>query len=420
MKKGLVLCIVLIAMLGVSACGGPAPTSTPAIPAPTSTPTPTAAISTQVLKVGFIGALSGAAAAYGLQAERGCQMAAEKMNAAGGIVAGAKRYTLDFIFEDDKYLGPPALDAANKLVFQDHVSFIVGPFGATSVFAIQPITEPNKVIVITVAQNPKVPSPSAPFTFRMGQRADAQGEVIYNYMKQNRPEVKGTALISPDDDSGHGTSDWMAAAAAKAGTKVVADEYYDRAITDFTPILTRILAKNPDMIDVSASAVGSVGLIVKQSRELGFKGPIVSCFLTPIDTMVNVAGAAAAEDFFTADYEPYSPLMTQEFARVRDLYVSKYGPPFAALTAAYYDMQYVIKTAIEKAGSIDTTKVKEAMESPDFVSQSLHGAFKFGGADVFGIAHNAVMPMYLTRCTGGKANMLVRYVPRELEPYMAK
>lgn len=420
MKKGLVLCIVLIAMLGVSACGGPAPTSTPTIPAPTSTPAPTASPSAQVLKVGFIGALSGAAAAWGLAAQRGCQMAAESINAAGGIVASGKRYTLDLIFEDDQYLGPPALAAANKLVFQDQVKFIVGPFGATPLFAIQPITEPNKVIVITVAVDPKVPSPANPFTFRIGQNVKWQGEITYDYMKKNRPEVKTVALMGPDDASGQAVSEYEAQGAELNGIKVVTREAFDRATTDFTPILTRILTKNPDMIDVGGSAVGSVGLIIKQARGLGFNGPINSPFLTTIDTMIQVAGPAAAENFFTADPDPYSPLMTQEFARARDLYVSRYGPPFGSLTVFFHDMQYAIKAGIEKAGSLDTTKVKEAMESPDFVAPSLYGALKFGYADQYGIAHGAVVPQFLTRCISGKADMVARYVPKELEAYMPK
>src|SRR5438093_1442266 len=77
--------------------------------------------------------------------------------------------------------------------------------------------------------------------------------------------------------------------------EVAADEYYERGTKDFYPILTKMLATQPDMLDVAAAPAGEAGLILKQARELGFKGAKGWTAGTNPFTIIGVAGKDAAE-----------------------------------------------------------------------------------------------------------------------------
>ena len=97
-------------------------------------------------------------------------------------------------------------------------------------------------------------------------------EPFYRWVKENHPTIKRVAAISPNDTSGKDTNTAVVKALKALGFEVVADEYYERGTKDFYPVLTKILAQKPDMIDVAAAPAGEAGLILKQAMELGFKG----------------------------------------------------------------------------------------------------------------------------------------------------
>ena len=95
-------------------------------------------------------------------------------------------------------------------------------------------------------------------------------EPFYLWIKEKNPGIKQVAAIGPNDESGRDSNSVIVNVAKKLGYEVVADEYYARETKDFYPLLTRVLATNPDYIDVSNSPGGSAGLLVKQMHELGW------------------------------------------------------------------------------------------------------------------------------------------------------
>ena len=86
---------------------------------------------TRVLKVGSFNPRSGLGAAWGINADRANDLAANERNKKGGIVVQGQRYTLELIHEDDKGRGEEGVKAANKLIYTDKVKFIVGPLLST-------------------------------------------------------------------------------------------------------------------------------------------------------------------------------------------------------------------------------------------------------------------------------------------------
>ena len=100
----------------------------------------------KTLTIGVLGPLSGGAASYGVELVRGAEMKVDEINKAGGLKVGADVYRIKLISYDHKALAADAATAANKLVFQDKVKYIIGNAVGATCNAVQTVTEPEKVL----------------------------------------------------------------------------------------------------------------------------------------------------------------------------------------------------------------------------------------------------------------------------------
>jgi branched-chain amino acid transport system substrate-binding protein len=116
----------------------------------------TAAQTQEVLKIGGVGPLSGGGTAWGLAAQRGIQLAIDDINAAGGFKAEGKTYKLELVMYDDQYTGAGGKAAAERLVNQDKVKYIIGPVGSPPALALIGVTNPAKVLAMTNGYAPGV------------------------------------------------------------------------------------------------------------------------------------------------------------------------------------------------------------------------------------------------------------------------
>ena len=234
-----------------------------AVPAPAAEKT---------LTIGLIGPLSGGAASYGVELQRGAEMKTDEINKAGGLKVGADVYKIKLVAYDQKAQAAEAATATNKLVFQDKTKYIIGNAVGATCNAAQTITEPNKVLFAFVCWGTSNLAPDKPYSFRSMLSQWELAEPFYRWVKETHPDIKRVAAISPNDTSGKDTNTAVVKALKGLGFEVVGDEYYERGTKDFYPILTKVLNQKPDMIDVAAAPAGEAGLILKQAMELGFKG----------------------------------------------------------------------------------------------------------------------------------------------------
>src|SRR5881409_4290463 len=116
-----------------------------ALVAAAGTQTPSAA-EDKTLTIGVLGPLSGGAASYGVELVRGAEMKADEINKAGGLKVGNDVYHIKLVSYDHKALATDAATAANKLVFQDKVKYIIGNAVGATCNAVQTVTEPEKVL----------------------------------------------------------------------------------------------------------------------------------------------------------------------------------------------------------------------------------------------------------------------------------
>ncbi len=240
---------------------------------------PTAPKQTMTLDIGIATPLTGPTADLGANMRNAALLAIKHQNDQGGVTIAGQKYTLNNIVVDSKNDAQVGKTVAEELIYSKKVKIILG-LALDDAIGAQPITEQNKVLSIFLSPiTPKMCTPDHPHSFYVG------GEILqfYNtltaYIAKFRREAKTVATIIPDTIDAptfFGPAQQMC---QRYGLKWLGAEKFAMGTRDFSPMITRTLAKYPDIID-TASIGGKLGGLVaditRQIREAGFKG-IIMC-----------------------------------------------------------------------------------------------------------------------------------------------
>ncbi len=368
----------------------------------------------KTLAIGVLGPLSGGAASYGVELARGAEMKADEINKAGGLKVGADVYKIKLVSYDHKAQAADAATATNKLVFQDKVKYIIGNAVGATCNAAQTVTEPQKVMFAFVCWGTSNLAPEKPYSFRSMLSQWELAEPFYRWVKDNHPNIKRVAAISPNDTSGKDTNTAVVKALRSLGFEVTADEYYERGTKDFYPLLTKILAQKPDMIDVAAAPAGEAGLILKQATELGFKGAKGWTAGTNPFTIISVAGQEAAEGVWSpANINVKSDHVNPAVRKFGDAYEKRYGEVPGVIAVANYAAFDVFTQAIQRAGTIETDRVLEVLTKERF--ETVWGPLAIGGKETYGIDRQFLYPLVISEVRKGQVVDLAQVVPAALK-----
>lgn len=271
----------------------------------------------ETLKLGVHASFSGAAAIFAQGMQSAAELTAEDIKNAGGLKIGGKTYEIAIKAYDDKYKAQDAVTAMDRLIHEDNIRFVVGPLGSAAAVATRAKATEGKVITFTMGFTPRALGAEAPYAFRpvitTGEFTDPQLDWV---LKQ--APVKRVRALLPNDETGQ----QMGASGQKAYRErgVTLDvDYFERERVDFVPILTRILPQ-ADALEIGGVAPLTTGLIIKQARELGFKGPM---FVTGGDVtaeVVKIAGKAATEGVYIhIPLDPNRPETAAFIKRYREI-----------------------------------------------------------------------------------------------------
>jgi branched-chain amino acid transport system substrate-binding protein len=353
--------------------------------------------------MGGITALSGPAAPWGMGMQNCWKLVLEDINKAGGFTVNGQKYEWELKVYDHAFDAAKAVAAANRLVTRDKAKIILA-FDGGMIKAFQPITEKAKVITIAYASPGKdYISPATPYTWMYG--IDCMAAAIFYPWIEKNTDVKRVALFFPDTWTGHATSEAAKFGLSKTKLEVVFDEFAPGETNDFYPALTKILTTKPDLIDCANwdPAVGA--LLVKQARQLGFKGPMY--LVTPdIPTLKDVAGWANCENLYFA---PYEVEMTPAQKAFKDKYIATYGEEnfLGALAFSFYDWPYWITEAIVKTQSFDNDKLNACLET--MKTKSIYGEpAYFAGKGFYGINRMPLYPFALGQVKNGEVVQVLK------------
>lgn len=368
-----------------------------------------AAHAQEVLKVGGVGPLSGGGTAWGLAAQRGIQLAIDDLNAAGGVKAEGKTFKLELIMYDDQYTGQGGKAAAERLVNQDKVKFIIGPVGSPPALGVISVTNPAKVIAMTNGYAPQILKNDTPdpYNFRIYNTNIEFGPPMIKWLKENVPAIKKVALLAPNDAVGQSVAGALAEDYKKQGIDATVD-LFERGTKEFTPLILRMMGQKVDAFEFDGNSPGDAGLMLKQIRQAGFKGTVIQIGGPAIDEIMEIAGPAA-EGFLSYDIFDWD---TPIGKKLRAAYEKKYGKGIInAFMPAFYHAVLMLTEAIKRADSLDTDKVRTALESTDGFDGGIYGPIHWTGKESYGVNRQMVMPYYLSEVKGGKIIKRARFTP---------
>src|SRR5499425_2262306 len=357
-----------------------------------------------VIKFGISTPLSGPAAPWGIPHKQATELIFEEINSQGGLDVAGKKYKLEIVAYDHKYVIAEGVATVNRLIAKDDVKFISILGGAVAKANEEAVNEAG-VLDLPLAYAEGLVSPKNPLTFHSFP-APPETTTFWKWIKEHAPEIKSMATLAPNDDTGWWSIKIETNFAEKLGYQVVSKEFFERSVTDFNPVLLRVLAQKPDIISVNASPAGSVGLMIKQARELGFKGRFIH--IGQVDTAVvsNIAGKANVEGMWVHGFVQ-SPL-PETVKAWQSRYTKKYGE-WNATSIDFANPAFAFVAAVKKAQSLDQKRIAEALQTVEF--ENLWGMAHFGGKEYYGIGNQILYPMPFSEVRDGVANLVVQLSP---------
>lgn len=357
-----------------------------------------------VIKFGLSTPLSGPAAPWGIPHKQATELVFDEVNAQGGIDIGGKKYTLEIVAYDHKYVIAEGVATVNRLIAKDEVKYVSILGGAVAKANEEAVNE-GGVLTLPVAYAEGLVSPKNPLIFHCFP-SPPETTVLWKWVKEKYPDIKRLATLSPNDDTGWWSIKVEIQYTEKLGFETVSKEFFERGLTDFNPILLRMLAQKPDIISVNAAPAGSVGLIIKQARELGFKGRFIHIGQVDTSVVAGIAGKENVEGTLVHGFveEP----LPESIKSWKERYTKKYGA-WNATSIDFANPALAFVAAVKKAQSLDPKKIAQAMQEIEF--DTLWGKAHFGGKDYYGNKNQIVYAMPFSEVKDGIAKMVVKLSP---------
>jgi len=246
---------------------------------------------------------------------------------------------------------------------QDKVVAVLGPATSGAFKATIPEALKNKVVVATGSATAEgVTSDESgvkEYAFRICFSDLYQGTAMANYALKNMSATKAVIIMDNSSDYGKGLAENFTKTFEAGGGKIVATEAFVGGDTDFNAILTKIKGQDFDVIFIPGY-YNEAGLIIKQARAQGIKTPILGADGFGAPELVELAGADALNDVFFSSH--FSSLdKDPSVIGFIESFKAKYGKEPDQFAALGYDLAMFVADGIKRAGSTDTTAIKDAL-----------------------------------------------------------
>ena len=355
------LIVTLTTLVSLVGCG-PQPAEAPVEEAAEEVAEEAPAEELEPIKVGWFGSLTGDWALWGEASRNGTLFTIEMVNEAGGVLGGRKLELIDYDNKSDQL---ESVNVVKRLITEDDVVAVIGTNSSGSNIAVAPIGEENKVpIISTYATNPRVTQPEegvlTQYTFRVCFTDPYQGSVIANFAYNDLGARKAAILYEISSDYSVGLRDYFVQQWEELGGELVGDEAFKTGDVEFRAQLTSIKDAEPDVI-IMPFLAKEVALAAKQARDLGITVPFVGGDGWPSPTLLEMA-ASAVEGSYFVDHTNVNAENVQDY---RQAYQERFGSDIQVNAIMTHDAVLVLAAAIEKAGSTDPEKIRDALEQLD-------------------------------------------------------
>lgn len=350
-------------------------------------PGPSIAQQPKTLKIGYLMELTGWYSILDANEERYIKATASIINDRGGITVGGQKYLIELVGEDGKTTLDGNTAAAQKLVFDHKVKFVVGPSGFFGTGS-SPTFEQNKVLHVSGYNTcqPGEMDATTPYGFLGYNSSIGHLVAALKATKKEFPNVKKFVIATPDDGAVPYLMPVAKKIVAEYGFQVVGEPVpYPNEMEDYSPVAAKLNAvKEADAVLFVNGTPVHFGQTAKYLRSLGNKKPIAIGAALAAEDIASISGKPAANDIVTMAITPHAkgnpPMLDEAFDRA-----GKKMPALCFMS----NCLVVLTKVIEAANSLDPDKVKAKWESMEGV-EGFYGMNVFGGDKTFGLKHHAV------------------------------
>jgi branched-chain amino acid transport system substrate-binding protein len=349
------------------------------------------AVQAQTIKIGAPLALTGGLADEGKKQAIAYDMWLKRVNGQGGISVGGKKMRVELIQYDYQTNEQRAQQLAEKLIVDDKVDFLLAPFGSGHTKVVAGVAERYGVpVMATSASSDSIFNQGYKYLF--GTLAPNSGSVenLIAVITKQMPNAKRIAILGREDVFPKAMATVMNDAAKKAGLQIVSLEYYPVGALDLATPIVKMRSLKPDWIYITGYSKDLV-LAKKQMSDLNVKAPVVTMITGPvyrefIDSLGPLAEGVTSASWWhhSAEFKGDDPWGSTKAFYDEFVAREKSDPDYvhAAAAAALVALQ----KAIEKSGTLDKAKVRDALAALDIVT--FYGPIKFaangmnGGRDL--------------------------------------
>ena len=325
----------------------------------------------KVVRIGNIIPLSGPSASVGEQGKNAREMALEEINSAGGIksLGGAK---LELYYADSESKPEKGIAEAERLINTKKVNVLTGCWNSAVTYPTSAIAERYGVpFIVPVSVADKITEQGFKNVFRIAAKDSWWTRDQFSFLEDMKKEfgisVKKLAFVYENGDWGKGIAGQWKKLAKEGGYEVVLDEPYPSTSTDLSPVVQKIRRSRADVLMLVSNAADAI-LLTNTLAEYKVKlKAIISSGGGHADpSFLKAAGKNAQYMFDIVEWE--TDVNKPGAKETNDKYKTKYGYNLTGEAVDAYLAMYVIKDALERAGSLDPQKIRQALVTMDLKS----------------------------------------------------
>ena len=308
------------------------------------------------IKIGAVTCLTGALSTFGVSSIQGAKLAKEDKNATGGVLG----QPIELIVEDNGSKAGEAATITRKFISQDKVVAILGDLTSSATMEAAPLAQAAKIPLLTPSATNIAITKIGDYIFRSCFIDSFTGKIMARFALDQLKAKRAIILTDAKQDYSVGLSDVIRQYFTENGGKITNSISYSSGDTDFRTQLTEVRVAHPDVVFLPGYYT-EAALILRQARQLEIACPFVGGEGWDSPALVEIAGKSADGNYYTNHFSAADPSpRVQKFVQT---YRGKYHAVPDALAALWYDGARLLFQAVQRAGSTDSTKIRDALAS---------------------------------------------------------
>ena len=356
------------------------------------------------ITLGAAVSITGKYSTNGKHTKNGYDLAVEKINEAGGIEMDGKTYKLDIVYYDDESTPARGAQLAERLINQDKVQYMLGPYSSGLTKAIVPVTEKYKIPMVEAnGASRSLFTKGYKYLFAVLSTSEQYLASAIALAAEKakeagkKPSSLKVALAFENDPFSQDVRAGVIDDAKRYGMKIVVDGRLPRDLSDMKGILQKVKLVKPDILVVSGHAKGAA-LAIRQIAALRVHVPMLAMTHCDSAQVIKKYGKNAEYTLCASQWAPTLSYKDKVFGSAGDFaktFEDKYGyaPPYQAAESAAAVLVYA--DAFQRANSFNTAKVRDALAATN--TQTFYGNVKFDAS-----GKNIAKPMVLYQIQDGQ------------------